>query len=49
MRLASLARELETMARSGSLDGTHDRIEPLAHEYEAVAHALGELRRGLSA
>ena len=47
--LAAMARELETMARAGSIDGTGDRIERLAAEYEIVAHALGEVRRGLSA
>jgi HPt (histidine-containing phosphotransfer) domain-containing protein len=47
--LAAQARELEAMARAGSLDGAHDRIEPLARGYETAAQALGELRRGLPA
>jgi CheY-like chemotaxis protein len=47
--LAGLARELETGARAGSLDGAADRIEPLAAEYGRVVDALGELRRGLTA
>jgi CheY-like chemotaxis protein/HPt (histidine-containing phosphotransfer) domain-containing protein len=49
MALAAQARELEAMARAGSLDGAHDRIEPLVRGYETVARALGELRRGLPA
>jgi PAS domain S-box-containing protein len=47
--LAAQARELETMARTGSLDGTGDRIEPLMRAYENVARALGHLRHDLSA
>jgi PAS domain S-box-containing protein len=47
--LAGMARELETMARGGSIAGAGDRIERLAAEYEIVAHALAELRRGLPA
>jgi CheY-like chemotaxis protein len=47
--LAAPARELEAMARAGSLDGAGDRLEPLVREYEIVARALGELRRGLPA
>jgi PAS domain S-box-containing protein len=47
--LAALARELEALARAGSLDGAADRVERLVGEYEGVARALGELRRGLSA
>ena len=47
--LAALARELETMARAGSLHGAGERLEPLGAEYETAARALGELRRGLSA
>jgi CheY-like chemotaxis protein len=46
--LAGRARELEAMARAGSLAGAGDRLEPLAREYERVARALGELRGGLS-
>jgi len=47
--LAALARELETTARAGSVDGAGDRIEQLAGEYEMVARLLGEIRRGLRA
>ena len=47
--LAVLARELEAMARAGSLEGAGDRIEPLVSRYEIVAQSLGELRRGLPA
>jgi PAS domain S-box-containing protein len=47
--MASLARELETMARAGSLDGAPDRMEPLARSYQIVAQTLGELRRDLQA
>jgi CheY-like chemotaxis protein len=49
MNLAALARELETMARAGSLDGARDRIEPLVRAYEIATHTLEDLRRGLSA
>jgi DNA-binding response OmpR family regulator len=44
MGLAAQARELEAMARAGSLDGARDRLEPLAREYEAVVQMLGDLR-----
>jgi CheY-like chemotaxis protein len=47
--LAALARELEAMARAGSLDGAGNRLEQLVGGYEIVARALGELRRGLPA
>jgi PAS domain S-box-containing protein len=47
--LATLARELEAMARAGSLHGAPDRLEPLIRSYELVAQTLGELRRGLHA
>jgi PAS domain S-box-containing protein len=47
--LAAYARELETIARAASLDGTGDRLEQLVGEYEIVARSLGELRRGLPA
>jgi CheY-like chemotaxis protein len=47
--LAALARELETMARAGSLDGAEARLEPLASAYETVARTLGDLRRDLPA
>jgi PAS domain S-box-containing protein len=47
--LAALARELEAMARAGSLAGASQRLGPLAAAHETAAQALGELRRGLSA
>ncbi len=47
--LAGLARELESMARAGRLDGADARLERLAEAYEMVAHRLEELRRDLSA
>jgi len=47
--LAGLARELEALARSGSLDGAASRIEPLAAAYAGAASALEEIRRGLPA
>jgi PAS domain S-box-containing protein len=47
--LAALARELEAIARGGSLQGAADRVEPLVAGYEAAARALGELRRDLLA
>ena len=45
--LAELARELEALARAGSLDGAGERLTRLAGEYEVVARALEELRRGI--
>ena len=47
--LATRARELETMARAGSLREAEPRLEQLAEAYELVAHRLEELRRDLSA
>ena len=47
--LATRARELETMARAGSLQGAEARLEQLAHAYDRVAHRLEELRRDLPA
>jgi HPt (histidine-containing phosphotransfer) domain-containing protein len=47
--LTALARELEGMARAGSLTGVGDRVEQLAGRYETVAQTLEELRRGLPA
>jgi PAS domain S-box-containing protein len=44
--LAARARELEIMARAGSLDGAGDRLGPLGDAYEQVVRELGELRRG---
>jgi CheY-like chemotaxis protein len=48
-RLATMAKELETLARAGKIDGTGGGIERLAAEYEIVAALLGEIRRGLPA
>jgi CheY-like chemotaxis protein len=48
-RLAAAARELEVMARAGSVDGAGDRLERLAGEYEIVTRLLEDLRRGLPA
>jgi len=47
--LAGLARELEAMARTGSVSGVGDRLEPLSGAYERAAESLRELQRGLSA
>jgi HPt (histidine-containing phosphotransfer) domain-containing protein len=47
--LAVLARELETLARGGSLDGADGRLGALAERYETVARELGDLRRELPA
>ncbi|MGH7318587.1 MAG: Hpt domain-containing protein, partial [Candidatus Rokuibacteriota bacterium] len=47
--LAALARELEAMARAGSLVGAEARLEPLVRAYDTVAGTLGELRRDLPA
>jgi len=47
--LAGLARELESMARAGRLDGASGRLEQLVGMYEIVARSLEELRRGLPA
>jgi PAS domain S-box-containing protein len=45
--VAALARELEAIARAGSLEGAAARLEPLAAAYDAVTRSLGELRRDL--
>ena len=47
--LAALARELEAMARAGSLEGVRSRVEELVAAYETAVRALGELRRDLPA
>ena len=47
--LAARARELESAARAGSLDGAGARVQALAEHYERVAHTLGGIRRDLSA
>ena len=41
--LSSLARGLETLAKTGSLDGAAARLERLADEWERVARALEEV------
>jgi len=46
--LAALARELEGMARGGSLDGVGARLDPLSREYDRAAGALEEIRRALA-
>jgi HPt (histidine-containing phosphotransfer) domain-containing protein len=48
-KLAALARELEALARAGTLDGAGERIERLVAEHEIVARRLGEFRHGLTA
>jgi HPt (histidine-containing phosphotransfer) domain-containing protein len=45
--LAALARELEALARGGSLRGADAQLERLAGAYEIVTRTLGELRRDL--
>ena len=47
--LAALARELETAARAGSLDGAAARLDRLTEHYERAASALGDLRSDLTA
>jgi HPt (histidine-containing phosphotransfer) domain-containing protein len=41
--LSALARGLETLAKTGSLDGAAARLERLADEWERVARALEEV------
>ncbi len=48
-RLAGLARDLETTARGGRLDGTEATVERVGAEYELVTQELAELRGGLDA
>jgi HPt (histidine-containing phosphotransfer) domain-containing protein len=45
MTLATLAKDLEALAKAGSLDGAAPRVERLAGECERVARALGEVER----
>ena len=45
MALSTLAKDLEALARSGSLDGAAPRVERLADECEQVARALREVER----
>ena len=47
--LAALARELETQARAGSLEGAAPRLGQLVGLYDTVAQTLEELRRDLPA
>jgi len=47
--LAGLARELETIGQAGRLHEVGNRVDRLADLYERVAHALGAIRRDLSA
>ena len=49
MALGALARELETQARAGRLEGAAERLDRLDHHYARAAAALGDLRRDLSA
>ena len=46
--VATLARELEIMARGGGLEGAGERLDPLAARYEAAVRVLEEIRRGLA-
>jgi len=46
MTLSTLAKDLEALAKSGSLDGAAPRLERLASECERVARALREIERG---
>ena len=43
--LSSLARDLETLARSGTLEGAEPRVERLGVECERVTQALREVKR----
>ena len=45
MTLSTLAKDLEALARSGSLDGAASRVERLAGECERVVRALQEVER----
>ena len=45
LTLSALARDLEALGKSGSLDGAAARVERLAAECERVARALGEVER----
>ncbi|HEY7453759.1 MAG TPA: response regulator [Thermoleophilaceae bacterium] len=45
MALSGLARDLETLARAGTLEGAATRVERLAGESERVIRALEEARR----
>jgi HPt (histidine-containing phosphotransfer) domain-containing protein len=43
--LSALAKDLETLAKAGTLDGAAPRVERLAGECERVAQALLEVQR----
>jgi HPt (histidine-containing phosphotransfer) domain-containing protein len=43
--LSTLAKDLEALGKSGSLDGAASRVERLADECERVARALREVER----
>jgi PAS domain S-box-containing protein len=47
--LAALARDLETSARAGSLDGAAERLDRLAEQLAIARRALEDLRRELPA
>ncbi len=44
--LSAQARELETMARAGSLEGAAPRLAAVNAEFERVSRELAELRTG---
>jgi len=48
-RLGAIARDLEAMARAGTLDGAGPRVDRLGPEYDVVTQLLNEVRRGLHA
>jgi histidine phosphotransfer protein HptB len=45
MTLSTMARDLEALAKSGSLDGAAPRLERLTSECEQVVRALREIER----
>jgi HPt (histidine-containing phosphotransfer) domain-containing protein len=46
MRLSALAKELEMMARSGSLEGAREKAEKLRAEFDLAMKAIGaEVKR----
>jgi HPt (histidine-containing phosphotransfer) domain-containing protein len=45
MTLSTMARDLEALAKSGSLDGAAPRLERLTGECEQVVRALREIER----
>jgi CheY-like chemotaxis protein/HPt (histidine-containing phosphotransfer) domain-containing protein len=45
LSLSSMARELEMLAKSGSIDGARARVDRVAVECERVARALREIER----